>query len=104
MIRTGVHLLLHCAVPGAVARWVVVRRWRCAWLTMIATMAVDLDHLLADPIFDAQRCSIGLHPLHTWPAVLVYLLLTGVKRLRLVGLGLVLHMAIDALDCFWMAV
>ena len=28
------------------------------------TMMVDLDHLIADPIFDPQRC-IGFHPLHS---------------------------------------
>ena len=102
MIRTGIHLLLHLAVPAAVARWVIVRRWQAAWLVMVATMAVDLDHLLAVPVFDAQRCSIGLHPLHTWPALAVYLLMTGVQRLRIVGIGLVLHMLIDFFDCFWM--
>ena len=30
---------------------------------MIATMLVDIDHLLADPIYDSSRCSIGTHPL-----------------------------------------
>ena len=33
---------------------------------------VDLDHLLAEPVYDAARCSIGFHPLHTWPAMIAY--------------------------------
>ena len=37
-------------------------------------MAVDLDHLLADPIFDPHRMSIGFHPLHSYPAIAVYVL------------------------------
>jgi hypothetical protein len=81
-------------------------------------MVVDADHLLADPIYDPNRCSIGFHPLHTWPAVLVYALLFVVPlvlaRLRkddeatpraywtvhLIGLGLLIHMALDWADCY----
>ncbi len=37
---------------------------------MLATMAIDLDHLLADPVFDPDRFCIGFHPLHTvWAGV-----------------------------------
>ena len=83
---------------------------------MMSTMAVDLDHLLADPVYDPQRCSIGFHPLHTVPALVGYALLFGVtavlERRRgrvdpfpavrlalLVGLGLLIHMALDWGDC-----
>ena len=38
----------------------------------IGTMLVDVDHLLANPIFDANRCSINFHPLHTYYAIGVY--------------------------------
>ncbi len=70
---------------------------------MLATMVVDLDHLLATPLFDSNRCSIGFHPLHTWLTIAVYLLLTAVPKTRWMGLGLVIHMALDGLDCLWMA-
>ncbi len=93
------HLLLHVLLPGAVARLAFPRRWPGAWGVMVATMVVDADHLLATPIYDPDRCSIGFHPLHTWPAILFYLALTAVPRTRVVGVGLVLHMALDALDC-----
>jgi len=69
---------------------------------MALTIIVDLDHLLADPIYDPNRCSIGYHPLHTYPAILVYLVLTAIVRTRLIGLGLLIHMALDGLDCIWM--
>ena len=39
---------------------------------MIATMLVDLDHLLANPIFDPNRCSIGFHFLHSEIAIIGY--------------------------------
>jgi hypothetical protein len=95
----AIHLMLHVAVPAAVALLFFRPRWKQAWLIMVATMVVDLDHLLADPIYDPGRCSIGYHPLHTWPAIAVYLLMTIPRPTRLVGLGLVIHMALDALDC-----
>ena len=66
---------------------------------MIAAMFVDLDHLLADPIYDPNRCSIGFHPLHTAPAIAVYAVLATLRPTRLIGLGLMIHMALDLLDC-----
>jgi hypothetical protein len=101
-LRAVLHLLLHGIVPGAVA-WLFFRpRWRTAWLVMLATMLVDLDHLLAQPIFDPNRCSIGFHPLHTAPAILIYGLLSLARPTRLIGVGLLLHMALDTLDCVLM--
>jgi len=66
---------------------------------MMATMLVDLDHLLAAPIYDAGRCSIGFHPLHTLLPIIVYGVLCLVPKLRYVGIGLVIHMALDSIDC-----
>jgi hypothetical protein len=93
------HLALHAAVPGAVALLFFRPNWKRAWLIMFSTMLVDLDHLLADPIYDPERCGIGFHPLHTYPAISAYVLLLVPRRTRLIALGLVIHMALDALDC-----
>lgn len=70
-----------------------------AAIIMIATLLVDLDHLLANPIYDPSRCSIGFHPLHTLPLILVYFGLGMWSKTRLVGIGLLIHMALDAIDC-----
>lgn len=101
-VSAVIHLVLHLVVPGAVALVFFRENWKKAWLIMVATMLVDLDHLLADPIYDPGRCSIGYHPLHTWPAIGVYALLTIPAKTRLVGLGLVIHMALDGIDCLVM--
>src|SRR5574341_1130306 len=94
-----VHLALHAALPGAVA-WLLFRaQGRRAWLVMLATMLVDFDHLLADPVYDPNRCGIGLHPLHTVPAIAAYGVLAVLPFSRVVGVGLLLHMALDLLDC-----
>ena len=101
-MRSIVHLALHFVVPLAVALAFFRARWRSAFLIMIATMLVDLDHLLATPLYDPNRCSIGFHPLHTWPAMIVYVGLLVPKRTRLIGLGLAIHMALDGIDCIGM--
>lgn len=99
LLHTALHLFLHILVPAPIARFGFPKYWIGAWLTMVATMAVDLDHLLATPVFDPHRCSIGFHPLHTGTAIAVYLVLTAVPKTRLAGVGLVVHMLLDGLDC-----
>jgi hypothetical protein len=109
------HIALHFVVPLLVALAFYRDRWRHAFVVLIATMLVDADHLLADPIYDPERCSIGSHPLHSAPAIALYAALfvlpllaprddagrrTGWARtLHLVGLGLLIHMALDGGDC-----
>ena len=86
-------------LPLVVAGLFFRNRWKRAWLIMLATMLVDLDHLVADPIFDPERCSVGFHLLHSWPAIGLYVTAMFVPRTRLVGVGLVIHMVLDGLDC-----
>lgn len=71
---------------------------------MLMTMIVDADHLLAKPIFDAGRCSINFHPLHSYYAIGIYLLLLFIpnKYVRIIALGLLVHMIVDFQDCLWM--
>lgn len=97
------HYGLHFVFPGLIA-WLFFRdQWKRAWVIMLCTMLVDLDHLLADPIFDPARCSIGYHPLHSYPAIAGYAAMALVPVLRIAAVGLLLHMAADYLDCLWMA-
>lgn len=101
-MRASLHLVLHGLVPLAVA-WAFFRdHWLRAFLIMMATMVVDLDHLLAVPRYDPNRCSIGFHPLHQPLPIVGYVGLTIYPKTRLVGLGLLLHMLLDSLDCLWM--
>ena len=50
-----------------VAGFVADQFIRASWLGWL----IDLDHLLADPVYAPDRCSIGFHPLHTAPAVVL---------------------------------
>lgn len=109
------HIALHFAVPLLTGFVFYRKDWSSAVFVMVTTMVVDVDHLLATPIYDPTRCSIGFHPLHTWPAILMYAVAfvlpwvwkTGKPRrqtfrlIHLAGLGLLIHMALDALACVW---
>ena len=68
---------------------------------MALTFALDFDHLLAEPVFDPNRCSLGFHPLHSWPAIGIYLVSLFSSRLRIIAIGLLIHMVLDGTDCFW---
>ncbi|EKE68684.1 DUF6122 family protein [Gallaecimonas xiamenensis] len=99
MLSSQLHMVLHFLVPLLLALGFWRARWRLATLVMWATMAVDLDHLLATPVFDPLRCSIGFHPLHQGWAIGLYLVLALIPKSRWVGVGLLVHMALDGLDC-----
>lgn len=93
------HLVLHFTVPLLVAFLFFRENLKLSYLAMILTMLVDLDHLLASPIYDANRCSIGFHPLHQYWFIAIYLVMSFFSKTRLIGVGLIIHMSLDALDC-----
>jgi hypothetical protein len=103
-LQAVVHYGLHFLAPGAIA-WLFFRvRWKTAWAIMLGTMVVDIDHLLADPIFDPARCGIDFHLLHSYYAIGIYFLLLLVPNfyVRVVATGLLFHMLTDFQDCFWL--
>lgn len=63
-------------------------------------MIIDLDHLLANPIYDPERCSINFHPLHSYYAISVYILMLIPRKVRVIAIGLLLHIVADWIDCF----
>jgi hypothetical protein len=94
-----IHLILHFLVPAVIVGVFYRETWKTSYLIMIATMLVDLDHVFASPIYDPGRCSIGFHPLHKVWFLGIYAILSVVPKTRLVGIGLVIHMALDSIDC-----
>ncbi|MCF7824159.1 MAG: DUF6122 family protein [Candidatus Marinimicrobia bacterium] len=104
MIRSILHIVAHFAIPAGVASGMVKwftpsRKWSYYWILMVSTMLIDLDHLLAQPIYDQTRCSIGFHPLHSVWAIALYIMLLIPKRSRIIALGLVIHIGLDGIDC-----
>ena len=94
-----IHIALHFIVPAIVIGLFFRSNWKHAYLVMMATMLIDIDHLLAEPIYDAMRCGIGFHPLHGFIPIAFYTAICFIPKLRIIGIGLVIHMALDSLDC-----
>lgn len=92
---------MHFIVPGLIAYLFFRKNWKKVWLIFILTMLVDVDHLIATPIFDSTRCSINFHPLHTYYAIAFYFVLLFLPKTRIVAVGLLFHMVTDFIDCFW---
>lgn len=99
-MRPFIHYFLHLGFPFFIAFFFFRKNWKKAYLILLATMLVDLDHLLATPIFEANRCSIQFHPLHTHYAALVYTALLFFRPpYRIIGIGLLFHLFTDWMDC-----
>ena len=94
------HISLHLVVPLVVVGLFFMKDWKIAYFIMLSTMLVDLDHLLANPIYDPNRCSIGFHPLHQPWFIAFYFILSFYQKTRFIGIGLVIHMVLDAIDCY----
>jgi hypothetical protein len=99
--RHIIHYAFHLLVPFVLGKLFWKEAWWKAGFIMVGTMVIDLDHLLANPIFDPGRCSIGFHPLHTLWAGIVYGGLMAVPswKVRAAGAGSLLHLGTDAIDC-----
>ncbi|MGY5846523.1 DUF6122 family protein [Salegentibacter sp. HM20] len=104
-MQTFTHYFLHFIVIGAIAWFYDKKNWKRNWLILLATMAVDIDHIVATPLFDPMRCGIGYHPLHSFWAIGVYFfgsIFVKHRILKLVFIGLLFHMLTDFIDCLWM--
>ena len=95
-----VHYGFHFLLPIVISLCFYKKKWKLVYLLFVGTMLIDLDHLLASPIFDASRCSINFHPLHSYYAIGVYIIMLIPKKTRILGIALLLHMFTDYLDCF----
>ncbi len=98
------HYSLHLIAPFLLAKlgW-RQNGWKAGFI-MAATNIIDIDHLLAAPVYDPNRCSIGFHPLHTLWAGAIYLGLLMIPswKWRAVAVGCLWHLCTDAFDCLLM--
>ena len=95
------HYSLHFFLPLIIAILFFKKEWKKVYVIMLLTMIVDLDHLLANPIYQADRCSINFHPLHSYYAIALYFIMSFFRKpFNIIGIGLVLHMIADFTNCF----
>ncbi len=96
-----IHYSLHFLAPGLLSYIFFREQFLKAWAIMLLTMLMDIDHLLATPVFDPHRCSIGFHPLHSFWAIGIYLLMFIWRPLRIPATGFLFHIFTDFQDCLW---
>ena len=99
MFKFIIHYSLHFIIPLFIARIFFKDKWKTVYLIFICSMLVDLDHLLATPIFKENRCSINYHPLHSYIAIGLYSIGVFFKKTRVLCLALLFHMLTDYIDC-----
>ena len=94
LIHYGLHFGLPLLVSVVFFRPIFIK----AYGIMLLGLLIDLDHLLATPIFDPNRCSINFHPLHTYYAIVVYIVMTVLKKSRILGIALLFFVAFFVLS------
>lgn len=99
MLKQIIHYGIHLFLPLAMSLLFYRKKWLKAYLIMLLAFIIDLDHLLASPIFDSSRCSINFHPLHSYYAIMLYLVLLIPGKTRLFAIGLLSHIIADSADC-----
>ncbi|WP_109852045.1 DUF6122 family protein [Aquimarina sp. AU58] len=102
MIRPIIHYGFHLILPLLIALLFFPKQWKKVYFLFIAAMLIDIDHILADQIFDPNRCSIGFHPLHSYYAITAYGIMLFFSKTRIIGLALLWHILTDLLDCWMM--
>lgn len=90
------HIPFHFLIP-----FLVVKFWgsKRDLILMLSANLIDLDHLLADPIFVADRCSLTTHPLHSPAAIACYVALLLPRSYRAFGVGALIHITLDGVGC-----
>jgi predicted cobalt transporter CbtA len=102
MLRFTLHYGIHFLVPVAIGLLFFKERKKRVILILLSAILIDADHLLATPVFDPNRCSINFHLLHQYWAIAMYFVFLFVKPLRIVGIGLLIHILADWTDCLLM--
>ena len=95
-----IHYSLHFIAPALIAYLFFRSNWKIVYVIFLLSMFVDLDHLLATPTFDKNRCSINFHPLHSSIAMGFYVIGFFFKKTRILCFALLFHMLTDTIDCY----
>lgn len=100
MLKFSIHYSLHFIFPLLISLIFFKSKWKKVYLIFLLSMLVDLDHLLANPIFQENRCSINFHPLHSYIAIGIYFVGLFFSKTRILAIALLFHMLTDLIDCY----
>ncbi len=102
MLRIILHYGIHFLLPVLIGLLFFKQNRPWVILILLSGILIDLDHLLATPIFDPLRCSIEFHPLHSYYAIVGYVIITAIRKTRVIGLALLIHILADWVDCLFL--
>ena len=100
MVKFSIHYSLHFIFPLLISLIFFNSKWKKVYLIFLLSMLVDLDHLLANPIFQENRCRINFHPLHSYIAIGIYFVGLFFSKTRILAIALLFHMLTDLIDCY----
>jgi hypothetical protein len=100
MLRFILHYGIHFLVPIAIGLFFFKENRSRVIIILLSAILIDVDHVLASPIFDSNRCSIDFHPLHSYWAIAIYFASLFFKKTRLFGIALLIHILADLTDCY----
>lgn len=103
MIRFIAHYGIHFIVPIIIAYYFYKNNRFWVAVILLSGIIIDVDHIIANPMFDPNRCSINFHPLHSYWAIGIYALLFSIKKTRVLGVALLLHILADTVDCLFIS-
>ncbi|TLP80578.1 DUF6122 family protein [Maribacter sp. ACAM166] len=101
MIRFLAHYGIHFIVPILITFYFYKDNRVWVAIILLSGILIDVDHILANPMFDPNRCSINFHPLHNYWAIALYIVLFSIKKTRVFGLAFLLHILADIVDCLF---
>ncbi|WP_339654920.1 DUF6122 family protein [uncultured Maribacter sp.] len=101
MVRFIAHYGIHFIVPIFIAFYFYKENRLWVSIILLLGILIDIDHLVANPMFDPNRCSINFHPLHSYWAIALYIILFLLKKTRVIGLAFLLHILADTVDCLF---
>ncbi len=100
MLRFSLHYGIHFVVPIIIGLFFFKKNRFHVILILLSAILIDVDHFLANPLFDPNRCSINFHPLHSYWAIAIYFGLLFFQKTRLFGIALLIHIIADLTDCY----
>ncbi len=100
MLRFSIHYGIHFVVPIIIGLFLFKKNRFRVILILLSAILIDVDHFLANPLFDPNRCSINFHPLHSYWAIAIYFGLLFFQKTRLFGIALLIHIIADLTDCY----
>lgn len=100
-LQSIIHYTLHFMFPFLIGYIFFRKNWKYVGIIILLANLIDLDHLVANPVFDPQRCSIGFHPLHSFWAIGAYSVAVFFRKVRIIAIGLLFHIFTDFTDCIW---